>query len=170
MPWLLGRQPGPSLVQVSLNSSEFSEPHERCVFNLYVNHRSREINFFPSIAGPQDINTSRLACRKLNELNAARHRPLAHNDASAHNNALAQLRYVCAVEQPYETRPSIRSILHAAVSEVDEKGFLDMYEVVSLARLQETPLDIEVHSFDTHPALNMVYSNPSIISRSNIQI
>lgn len=168
MPWLLGRQPGPSLVQVSLNSSEFSEPHERCIFNLYVDHRSREMDFFPSIAGPQDINTSRLAHRKLHELNAARHRPLAHNDASARNNELAQLRYLSAIEQPYEARPSIRSILRAAVAEVDDKGFLDMYEVVSLARFQEAPLDIKLRSFDTHPVLNMVYTPASLLSTQDI--
>ena len=156
MPWLLGRPPGPFLVQVSLNSSEFSEPHERCIFHLFRDHRRRERECFPRLTGPQDVNTSRIASRRLHQLNAARHRPLAHDDASARNNDLAQFEYLSADAQPYEAQPSIRSILRAAVCEVDEKGLIDMSEVVSLARLQEAPvelLNINLPSFDTHPIL-----------------
>ncbi len=157
MPWLLGRQSGPSLVQVSLNSSEFSEPHERCIFHLFRDHRSRDVEFFPSITGPQDVNTSRYAHRQFRRLNAAKHRPFAHNADGARNNKLAHLRYLSA-STSYEARPCMRSILNAAVSEVDEKGAVDMSEVVSLARLNEAPLqllDINLSSFDTHPALKV---------------
>lgn len=156
MPWLLGRPPGPFLVQVSLNSSEFSEPHERCIFYLFRDHRRRDRGCFPRLTGPQDINTSRIASRKLHQLNSARHRSLAHDDSSARNNDLAQLHYLFADAQPHEARPSMRSILRAAVSEVDEKGLIDMYEVVSLARVQERPvelLNVNMPSFDAHPLL-----------------
>lgn len=158
MPWLLGRQPGPALVQVSLNSSEFSEPHERCIFNLFRDHRSREVESFPTVKGPQDVNTSRFACRQLRQLNGARHRPFAHNGDSARNNKLAQLRYHAA-HAPYEARPCIRSILRATVNEVDEKGFADMSEVVSLARLHDVPLqllDLNLCPFDSHLVLGRV--------------
>jgi len=156
MPWLLGRQPGPFLVQVSLNSSEFSEPHERCIFCLFRDHRTRDRDYFPRPTGPRDVNTSRAAIRKLNQLEAARHRRLAHSNSCARNNDIAYFQYLSAVAQPHEARPSIRSILQAAVTEVDDKGLVDMSEVMSLARMQEVPFELlhtSIPSYDQHPLL-----------------
>ncbi|KAJ8599897.1 hypothetical protein CTAYLR_002816 [Chrysophaeum taylorii] len=155
MPWL--HQQGQFLVQTSLNSSEFAEPDEQCLFTLYSDHRAHVRDLFPAIHGPEDVATSKNACRLWRELQASRHRPLATSPETMRNNDRARGYYESAADKPHVVRPSLRAILKAIAEEVDEKECVNLAGVADVAREREAPLqglaDHQVPSFDAHPAL-----------------
>lgn len=155
MPRLLGQQQGQFLVQLSLNMTEFTSPHEQCIFTLYAEHRSHVRGLFPVINGPEDVATSREACRQWRDLQSSRHRQLAGSPDTARNNKRALAFYSFASTRAHIVRPSLRAVLKAIAAEVDEKNCVNLREILAVARECEAPLQgpRPLPSFDGHPAL-----------------
>jgi hypothetical protein len=121
--------PGIYLVQVSLNSSEWSEPHEESCFEVFENTRGgahrRGATLLPHllvVRGPADSNSSKAAWRILKSLMKASKRRLAHNDAAATNNARVRKELLLAETVPHLPRPSLGAVARVAAQQVDEHG------------------------------------------------
>lgn len=141
MPWLLGHEPGQFLVQCSLDGSDFSEPHEQCLFMLYADHRNHR-DAFPLICGPDDVSTSRDAWRQWRDLHDARHRPLALSVDTARNNSRASRVVARALTRAHVPTPSLRAILKALVAAVEDSSShsIDLTAIPAVARSLEAPL------------------------------
>jgi len=157
--------PGVYLVQVSLNSAEWSQPHESSCFEIFENVRGgahrRGAALLPQllvVRGPADSNSSKAAHRLLKNLLQAGKRHLAHNDTAATNNARARKELVHAETVAHLSRPSLGAVARVAAHQVDEHGSLaiDEAELLHLARLSEAPkpfLALDLPSFEGHPLL-----------------
>ena len=156
MPWLLGLKPGQFLVQASLNAKEFSDPHDRCLVELYSDSRTPITDVFPIVRGPSDVATSREATKQWRDIQASRHRPLARNEYAARNNARAAEIYEAAIAKPHAPRPSMDAVLKALSEALGSSESVNLTAIVKSAKETEEPFpaNFPLPCLDNHPILN----------------